>query len=79
MIWSSHYVCLRTVTSQGAADFCEAEQISINRNHEIYSIATKARSYYQTGDFKGFIKLEPFLDECQGTALFGPPKSHLIK
>ena len=51
----------------------------IYRNHEIYSVATKTHSSYKNSKFNGFIKLEPFLDECQGAALFWPSQISIDK
>ena len=50
-----------------------------NQDHEIYSVATKTHSSYKDSKFNGFIKLEPFLDECQGAALFWPSQISIDK
>ena len=50
-----------------------------NQDHEIYSVATKTHSSYKNAKFNGFIKLEPFLDECQGAALFWPSQISIDK
>jgi len=62
----------------GGGFFC-GDQFLIYRNHEIYSVATKTHSSYKNSKFNGFIKLEPFLDECQGAALFWPSQISIDK